>query len=81
MVDRWQYNGKTYYAWSEMCCSEVNGNTRTGIEPKDHPPHTWESEYTVFGPYLCWGRPYQGPKHRRRPSHKGEGDNETLSKL
>lgn len=81
MVDQWQYNGKTYLAWSEMDCNKVRGNPNAGVEQEEHPPHSWSSEFTINGPYLCWGYPYQGPKHRRPPAHRGDKKSETVSQL
>lgn len=56
--------GKTYRAWSTMLCSKAKG---IRMEPEDHQPHVWESDYTMYGPYFCTGRnavpPYE-PKHR-----------------
>lgn len=37
--------GQIYKAWSSMACSD----------PRPHAPHSWSSEYTVYGPYFCHG--------------------------
>jgi hypothetical protein len=51
-------NGKRYRAWSEMKCRDAQfGN--------DHGPHSWDGEYTMYGPYFCEGFPVYKPKHRK----------------
>lgn len=51
----WKYGGRTYLAWSVMECGRTD----------DHEPHTWSGQGAIYGPYLCWGLPHQGPKHRK----------------
>lgn len=42
-----EHEGKRYRAWSKMDC----GNKEI------HEAHSWSSEFTVYGPYLCTGVP------------------------
>lgn len=46
---------KTFHAWSEMPCADCGIPLKPN--PIDHKPHAWESEYTIYGPYMCWGHP------------------------
>lgn len=53
-----KYGDHQGYAYAELTCRDAR---RKKI---DHPPHAWTGDDTIYGPYFCWGYPYQGPKHR-----------------
>jgi hypothetical protein len=55
-MNRYKWATTVFRAWSEMQCPEA-GNSSKHTKNKDHMPHTWKSEYTVYGPYMCWGWP------------------------
>lgn len=66
-METYKYQGKTYKAWSEMQCF-----TKYNDKTTNHPPHVWNGQYTIYGPYMCWGKPFQGPKHRK--PYRGKAD-------
>lgn len=39
-------------AYGEMECKNSRGK-----DPKEHKPHSWNSEFTLYGPYICAGYP------------------------
>lgn len=43
----YKWGPKTFRAWSQMQCNDK----------EDHMPHSWTSEFTLYGPYMCWGKP------------------------
>jgi hypothetical protein len=67
-MEKYEMFGQAYRAWSKMECNKVRGNKRLKVEPTDHQPHVWESEFTLYGPYFCEGLnpvpPYK-PKHAK----------------
>jgi hypothetical protein len=52
-----QYNPRNL---PEMTCKHGPGREETS-----HSPHDWNSDVVFYGPYHCFGYPYQGPKHRK----------------
>jgi hypothetical protein len=51
-MNKYEWGPRTLYAWSEMQCRKSDNH-------EDHTPHTWNAEYTLYGPYMCWGEPFR----------------------
>jgi hypothetical protein len=50
------WRGKKFRAWSDgVQCNQAD--PRRGSKREPHTPHVFDSEYTIHGPYFCWGYP------------------------
>lgn len=54
-MDTFKWFNRTYHAWSDsLQCDKAEG--RRGPR-EEHYPHVWDSEFFLWGPYMCWGYP------------------------